>query len=151
MKKYQYRVIGIFISLTLILLQYQNCASSKGSSLDATDEAAIVDGSDDRHVINEVNTGGIQFLQSKTILTASDQNLSAYGSCAVEQQDGKLSWQLLDDQGNLLFKGSALCDKGIFEVRFEGVDDLACDANLTLKAYFGAQAKTETLINKKCN
>jgi hypothetical protein len=151
MKKYQYRVFAIFFSLTIVLLQYQNCASSKGASLDGTADQTLPSGSGDLHVINEASTGNIQFIQTKTVVAASDQNLVVYGTCALGQQGGQLSWKLLNAQGGLLYKGNALCDKGAFEVRFEGVTDLACGSNLLLKAYFGAQASTETIIDKSCN
>jgi hypothetical protein len=154
MKRYQYKVFAVFAVTCLLLLQYQNCGSSKNLNPVAEDQSlsAPEDSADgDMHVINEVNTGGIQFVQSKTVVSSSDSDFSAFGTCSLEHQGALLSWQLLDESGSSLFKGKSKCENGVFRVDFQGVDSLACGTNLILKAAFGAQAETQTLISKNCN
>lgn len=148
MKNYHLRVLTIFIVLSGILVQYQNCGS-KGGVTDAVVSEEIPQ-DDRRDVINEVNTGDIQFIQAKTTVNGSDSNLAVFGTCSLEHNKALLSWELLDVNGERLFSGQSMCSAGVFKVEFEGVDSLACGSSLALKAYFGAQAQTQTVINKKC-
>ena len=128
MKTHQYKILIIFAILSGILIQYQNCGS-KGSLDSSATTAPVISGDDssggEMHAINPISTGGIQFLQAKTTIGTSDQNISAYGTCSVDQQGAILSWQLFDDGGHLLFSGKAPCDKGVFQVAFDGAEDLA--------------------------
>jgi len=151
MKRYKVKVIGIFVMLSALILQFQNCGS-KASLQDGQPETLPLESADgDLSGIDNISTGGIQFVQSKTVVDSDDQHVSAFGTCSQDQNGGQLSWKLFDENDTLLFKGKSNCQSGIFEVAFDGADSLTCGASLKLVATFGAQAKTETLINKNCN
>lgn len=145
MQERQLKVLGIFLTLSLVLLNYQNCGSSKGGG---GETATAVDG--DNSIINPVVTGGISFVQTKATVSASDTELAIDGLCSQEQAGALIGWQAFDDLGDVVASGKSLCDKGAFEVLFAGVENLACGSNLTLKAAFGAKSKTELIIEKKC-
>lgn len=142
MKDRQLKIVGIFLSLSLLLLNYQNCGSKGG--------ATATNGTDQNSIINPVVAGGISFIQTKATVNASDTELAIDGLCSKEQAGGLIGWQALDQSGEIIASGKSLCDKGGFEVLFAGVDNLACGTNLTLKAAFGAKSKTELIIEKNC-
>lgn len=143
MQERQLKILGIFLSLSIVLLNYQNCGSSKGAAGTATI-------ADENSIINPVVAGGIAFVQTKATVNASDTELAVDGLCSKEQSGGLIGWQALDDSGDVVASGKSLCDKGAFEVLFAGVENLACGSNLTLKAAFGSKSKTELTIEKKC-
>lgn len=138
------KILSIFLSLSIVLLNYQNC----GSKTSATGTAAAV--SDENSIINPVVTGGISFVQTKATVSASDTELAIDGLCSKDQSGGLIGWQALDSSQNIIASGRSLCDRGAFEVLFAGVDNLACGSNLKLKAFFGSKSKTELTIEKKC-
>jgi hypothetical protein len=145
MKARQYKLLGIFLVLGAVLLNYQNCGSKGASS--ASVETA--DGGE-MGIINPVIAGGINFTQSKAVVSASDTELAVDGLCSKEQSGALIGWQLRDDNANIVSAGRSLCDKGAFEVVFAGVQSLACGASMTLVATFGSKAKSEIAIEKNC-
>lgn len=148
MKERQYKIFSIFAMLSIVLVHYQNCGAAKYSPSADTNIAA--DGKD-LGVINPISTGGIQFPQSKTTVSSVDKNLNVSGICSLEQNGAFISWVLEDENGQKLFADKSLCDRGSFAVAFEGVEGLACNAKLQLKAFFGAKAKTQIEIHKNCD
>ncbi|MBY0314465.1 MAG: hypothetical protein K2Q26_03030 [Bdellovibrionales bacterium] len=147
MKRRQYKVLGIFAILSVLILNYQNCGAkgAGGASTEASSDGGTMG------VINPVNTGGIQFTESKATVSSLDEELNIVGLCSVEQSGAFIKWSLQDNDGNELFEGRSLCDRGSFEVAFENVKQLACNSKLQLKAVFGAKAKTQIEIQKNCN
>lgn len=145
MKRSHVKSFAIFIALSLVLINYQNCSSAANS------DDALMFASSTEGTIDEVNTGEIDFIQEKVSVNESDENLTLYGICSSQQNGAMISWKLFDKQGNEMERGQALCDTGAFEVSFEGVDQLACDSKLSLKAFFGAKANSQMSIEKNCN
>ncbi len=143
MQERQLKILGIFLSLSLVLLNYQNCGS-KGGAADG-DAAAATEG-----IINPVNVGGIAFVQEKATVSSADTELAINGLCSKEQAGGLIGWQALDESDVVVASGKSLCDRGAFEVLFVGVENLACGAKLNLKAAFGSKSKTELVIEKQC-
>lgn len=149
MKERQLKVLIIFGVLSAVLLSYQNCGS-KNSSLDAT--AKVITSDDGEMDIIDANiTGQINFAESKVVLDSNDVELKAAGICSAEQDGGLLSWKVYDEADDVIAEGKALCDNGTFEVVIADADAIACDAELSLKANFGAKAKAQIAVSKKCN
>lgn len=134
---------GLFIIMGLVLLNYQNCGSSKNLT-----DTSSADG--DMGIINPVVTGGISFVQEKATVSASDTELAINGLCSQEQSGGLIGWKALDESNNVMLEGKSLCDRGSFEVLFAGIENLSCGSQITLKAFFGSKSKSELLIEKKC-
>ncbi|MCC6138815.1 MAG: hypothetical protein IT287_09290 [Bdellovibrionaceae bacterium] len=143
MQERQLKILGIFVSLSLVLLNYQNCGSSKGA------DGAPAAGAD-MGIINPVVAGGISFVQTKATVNAADTELAIDGLCSKEQSGGMIGWQALDEEQTVVASGKSLCEKGGFEVLFAGVENLACGSKLTLKAAFGSKSKSELEIEKNC-
>ncbi len=138
--KERYCKIGIiFIALAGVLFNFQNCGSSPAQQT-----------SGEMKIINPVETGSIQFLQSKTEIDNSATQLIAYGVCASEQDGAVLSWRMADAQSQQISSGRSLCDRGAFEVIFEQASMIECNSTIRLTAYLGSQEKTELLVEKKC-
>jgi hypothetical protein len=150
MRERQRKIFSVFFVLSLILVNYQNCGSAKNAPDIAANEDIGVDGNN-LGVINPVVTGGIQFSQTKATVESSDQNLNVFGVCSAEQNGAFISWVLEDASGIKIFSDKSLCDRGVFAISFEGVEALACNSQLQLKAFFGAKAKTQIEIQKNCN
>lgn len=142
MQERQLKILGIFLSLSIVLLNYQNCGSKGG--------AGTATAAGENSIINPVIAGGISFVQTKATVNASDTELAIDGLCSQEQSGGLIGWQALDQAGDVVASGKSLCDKGGFEVLFAGVENLACGSNLKLKAAFGSKSKTELTIEKNC-
>ncbi len=134
--------------MSFMLLNYQNCGSSK--NMDGTAATPDVNDGGEMGIINPVIAGGISFVQTKATVSAADTELAIAGLCSKEQSGGLIGWQATDQNGTLMASGNSLCDKGSFEVLFAGVESLACGAKLTLKATFGAKSKSELEIEKNC-
>lgn len=149
MKERQFKILGIFVVLSFVLFNYQNCGSSKGAMNSTGDSNDPAQGAT-MNIIDPVLAGGINFAQSKAVVGASDTELSANGLCSQEQNGAFIGWQVIDEQNQVMASGKSLCDQGVFEVTFTGVDSLACGAKLTLKAAFGAKSKSEMAIDKNC-
>ena len=147
MNRYPIKNYALFIIMSLVLLNYQNCGSAKNMGDPQSDFNA--DGSE-MGIINPVSTGGISFVQTKAVVSASDTELAINGLCSQEQSGGLIGWKALDENDNLMAEGNSLCDRGAFEVLFAGVDSLSCGSKITLKAAFGAKSKSELLIEKNC-
>lgn len=145
MQERQLKILGIFLSLSLVLLNYQNCGSKGG----AASGSASADG--EMGIINAINTGGIAFTQTKATVSSTDTELAIAGLCSQEQAGGLIGWQALDESGSQIASGKSLCDRGSFEVLFVGVESLSCGAKLNLKAAFGSKSKSELIIEKKCD
>lgn len=139
MKERNFKISLIFIMLTGILFNFQNCGSSPTQQV-----------SSDMKIINPVETGSIQFLQSKTEIDNSATQLVAYGICASEQDGAILSWRVADEQSQQISSGRSLCDRGAFEVVFEQASMIECNSTIRLTAFLGSQEKTELLVEKKC-
>jgi len=149
MNERKFKILVIFAVLAGVLLNYQNCASQK-NSLTPADLADSEQSDGQMDIINPISTGGIQFVQNKAQVSSVDTDLKALGLCSAEQHGAQLSWKVLDEEENILAQGKSLCDRGSFEVVLDGVETLPCDAQLKLKAAFGAKAKTELSISKEC-
>lgn len=147
MSEYPLKKFGLFIVMSLVLLNYQNCGSAKNITDTPTDASA---GGSEMDIINPVIAGGISFVQTKAVVTASDTDLAIDGLCSLEQSGGLIGWKATDENNTLMAEGKSLCDRGAFEVLFAGVDSLACGSKITLKAAFGAKSKSEVLIEKNC-
>lgn len=146
MQERQLKILGIFLSLSLVLLNYQNCGSKGGAAnADATAAGADVG------IINPVNTGGISFVQEKATVSSSDTELAINGLCSKEQSGGQIGWKAVDESDVVVASGKSLCDRGAFEVLFVGVENLSCGAKLNLIAAFGSKSRSELVIEKKCN
>ena len=141
------RVLGIFLLLSGVLINYQNCGQSHGAAGPAA-KAANDGGSVD--IIDQNITGGLSFVDSKVTLSASDQNLKASGLCSADQDGALISWKVYDGE-DVVAEGKALCDKSLFNVEISDANDVACGANLHLEAALGAKAKAELAISKNCN
>lgn len=139
MKERTYKIGLIFIALAGVLLNFQNCGSSPSQQADS-----------DMKIINPVQTGSIQFLQTKTEIDNSATQLVAYGVCSAEQDGAILSWRMADEQSQQISSGRSLCDRGAFEVVYEEASQLECNSTIRLTAFLGSQEKTELLVEKKC-
>ena len=124
-------------------MQYQNCAPSN-EIVDSNQ--TVTPGSVD--VIDQVQTGGISFAQSK-VDAFNDEQLTVMGVC--EQSGSLISWRLHDSNGNVIEKGLAECDLGAFEVALTEDWSNHCDEQLQLSAALGADAASETLVEAICN
>lgn len=141
MKDKRLKILGIFLGLSLVLFNYQNCGSKNSSTPSQANNESI---------INRVVTGGISFVQTKATVSASDTELAINGLCSQEQSGGLIGWQALDQASNVIASGNSLCDRGSFEVLFAGVDNLDCGSKLTLIAKFGTKSRSELEIEKNC-
>lgn len=149
MKERHIKLLSIFLILGGVLMHYQNC-SQNSKSLDAQQNSENLNSDPTMRIINPVETGGIQFLESKTQLASTDQSFIAYGLCSAEQQGALLSWKLFDANENLISKGKSLCDKGAFEVVYQEAGSLPCDSALKLSAYFGSSVSADLSVSKSC-
>ncbi len=145
MRERHFKIAMIFGCLSLVLLQYQNCGSQAPQ-----DSSSTIVQDPDLGVINQVNTGSIQFLQTKTEIDASAQDIVAYGVCSVEQQGALLSWKLVDENEQVVSKGRSTCDRGTFEIISSDISSLDCGSLSKLTAYLGSSEKTELIVEKKC-
>lgn len=143
MQERQLKILSVFIGLSFLLLNYQNCGSSKSAN-------PAAESSGEMGIINPVVVGGISFIQTKATVSAADTELAIDGLCSKEQSGGLIGWQALDESANVVASGNSLCEKGAFEVLFAGVENLACGSKLTLKATFGSKSKSELEIEKNC-
>jgi len=148
MKARHLRVLGIFLLLSGVLINYQNCGQSHGSSGAAAKAADGGSGSVD--IIDQNITGGLSFVDSKVTLHSSDQNLKASGLCSADQDGALIAWKVYDGD-EVVAEGKALCDQSVFNVEISDAGDVACGANLELKAALGAKASAELAISKVCN
>lgn len=140
MKERHWKIIVIFVALTGLLLHYQNCGSKAGQSSDP-----------EMGVINPIETGSIQFLQSKTEIDNSTTQLVAHGVCSLEQDGALLSWRLADPNSQeTISSGKSLCDRGAFEIIYAETSNLDCNSVNKLTAYLGSQEKTDLIVEKKC-
>jgi hypothetical protein len=139
MQERQLKIGIVLIALSGILIHFQNCGSSPGQQAGS-----------DMKIINPVETGSIQFLQSKTEISNATTQLVALGVCSAEQDGAVLSWRLADEQFQQISSGQSLCDRGAFEVIYEEASMLECNATIRLTAFLGSQEKTELLVEKKC-
>jgi hypothetical protein len=146
MRERYMKIISIFVLLTVVLFQYQNCGSQNqklaGDSYSNDPEMGV---------INPINIGSIQFLQSKTEIDDSVKELTAYGVCSQDQQGALLSWKLIDEETNILSTGKSLCNQGTFEIVSSIASSIVCGSSSKLTAYLGSQEKTELLVEKVCN
>lgn len=147
MRERHFKTAMIFGCLSFVLLQYQNCGSQ---SQQENSKPTTVVQDPDMGVINPVNTGSIQFLQSKTEIDEETQNIAAYGVCSSEQQGALLSWKLVDENALIVSKGRSTCDRGAFEIVSSDVAALDCGSLSKLTAYLGSSEKTELIVEKKC-
>jgi hypothetical protein len=129
----------IFIVLAGVLFNFQNCGSQPTEQSDS-----------EMKIINPVETGSIQFLESKTEIDNSATQLIAYGVCSTEQDGAILSWRLADEQSQQISSGRSLCDRGAFEVIFDEASAIECNSTMRLTASLGSQEKTELIVEKKC-
>ena len=129
----------IFITLSGVLFNFQNCGS----------QPAEQSGSEMK-IINPVETGSIQFLQTKTEIDNSATQLIAYGVCSAEQDGAILSWKLANEHAEQISSGRSLCDRGTFEVIFDEASAIECNSTIRLTAFLGSQEKTELIVEKKC-
>ena len=139
MKERTYKIGLIFLALAGVLLNFQNCGSNPSQKADS-----------EMKIINPVQTGSIQFLQTKTQIDNSATQLVAYGVCSVEQDGAILSWRMADAQSKPISSGRSFCDRGAFEVIYEEASLLECNSTIRLTAFLGSQEKTELLVEKKC-
>ena len=142
MRERHFKIAIIFSCLSLVLLQYQNCGSQAPQDSVAQDP--------DLGVINPINTGSIQFLQTKTEIDDSIQNIVAYGVCSAEQQGALLSWKLVDENEVVVSSGRSTCERATFEIISSDISSLDCGSLSKLTAYLGAHEKTELVVEKKC-
>lgn len=147
MNERRLKILIIFTVLCGVLFNYQNCGSKNATS--SAEPIQLVDDGE-MDIIDPMSTGGIQFVQSKAEVTTADTELAASGICSAEQNGSLLSWKVFNSNLEIVAQGKSLCDKGTFEIVFEGVESLACDTELSLQAFFGAKAKTQLLISKNC-
>lgn len=150
MKECHFKLMSIFTLLAAVLFHYQNCGSKSANLSEGSTITQNLNSDPEVGVINPINTGSIQFLQSKTQVANSDVTLVAYGSCSQDQQGALLSWKIFDSTNSILAIGKSLCNQGTFEVIYQEIETLNC-GNLKLSAYFGSQAQTDMLIEKACN
>ncbi len=149
MRERHLKLFVIFIALSGLLLHYQNCGSSSTQMADATQDP-LQNSDPQMGIINPIETGTIQFLQSKTEINDATQQIIAYGVCSSEQQGALLSWTLVDTAAQAISQGRSLCDRGTFEVVYNEAASLDCNSTLKLTAYFGAKEKTDLLVEKVC-
>lgn len=141
MKERHWKITIIFAALAGLLLQYQNCGSNAGQQ----------NSDPEMGVINPIETGSIQFLQSKTEIDDSTTQLVAHGVCSAEQDGALLSWRLADPNSQqTISSGKSLCDRGTFEIIYEETTSLDCNSTNKLTAYLGSQEKTDLIVEKKC-
>lgn len=150
MKERNFKLVLIFAALSGVLLNYQNCGSQK-NALDGSGDVASIREDGEMDIIDPMNIGGIQFVQTKATLTSQDTALTALGTCSDEQDGAILSWKVFDADGTQLLQGKSPCDHGTFQVVLDGVEELECGVELSLKAVLGSKAKTELSIAKNCN
>lgn len=149
MRERHLKLFVIFIALSGLLLHYQNCGSKSASMADGSPDP--FESSDPQMgIINPIETGTIQFLQTKTEINDATQQIVAYGVCSSEQQGALLSWTLVDTSAQAISRGRSLCDRGTFEVVYDNAVSLDCNSTLKLTAYFGSKEKTDLLVEKVC-
>lgn len=149
MRERHLKIFVIFVALSGLLLHYQNCGSKSAEMSDAGSNP-LLNSDPQVGIINPIETGGIQFLQSKTEITDSTMQIIAYGVCSTDQQGALLSWTLVDTEAQAISKGRSLCDRGTFEVVYEEASSLDCNSTLKLTAYLGSKEKTDLLVEKVC-
>ncbi len=140
MQERHFKLSIIFIALSGLLLHFQNCGSAPGQ----------LQADSDMKIINPVETGSIQFLQSKTEIDSSATQIVAYGVCSSEQDGAILSWRMANEHSQQISSGRSLCDRGAFEVIYEEASQLECNSTVRLTASLGAKEKTELVVEKKC-
>lgn len=135
--------IGIFLILGLMMVQYQNCAPAQ--NFNQEEVAGEVD------KIDTVDVGQIYFPppQTKVAAASASEALHVVGGC--EQTGSIISWSLRTQEGQLIDRGNASCDRGTFEVELSSEWGNFCDENLVLKASLGAKASTTTTIIPECD
>jgi hypothetical protein len=134
------KMIISYLILGLALTQYQNCAPST-QTLDQ-EFANPVSG------IDSVNVGQISFPQNK-VSVFKNQIVDVYGVC--DQSGALISWKLLNDQDQVIERGLAECDLGIFSVELSNQWQNHCNENLKVEAYLGSKAFSQTQIEANCN
>lgn len=141
------KILIFYAVLGIAIMQYQNCAPNTQTLDDSVhQESPIPDGMNDG--IDQVRMGEISFQQSKVSAFAQDE-LSVYGVC--EASGALIGWKLLDINDQVVDRGLAPCDQGVFEVALDDKWKSYCDEDLLLKASLGASAKSETIIETLCN
>ncbi len=150
MQERHLKIVIIFVALSGLLFHYQNCGSTGAQQNTDTDLNAGPIASPELGIINPVNTGSIQFLQSKAEIDDRSTQIVAYGVCAQEQEGALLSWRLSGEDASIISSGKSLCDRGTFEVVYNEASSLECDSTIQLTAFLGSQEKTELSVEKRC-
>lgn len=150
MRERQLKIFVIFIALSGLLLHYQNCGSKSAQQNAEVGQNPGSTSDPELGIINPVNTGSIQFLQTKTEIDNTSTQIVAYGICSQEQEGALLSWKLSGADAQIISKGKSLCDRGTFEVVYNEASSLACNSTLQLTAFLGSQEKTELFVKKIC-
>ena len=141
------KILIFYAVLGLAIMQYQNCAPANQSLDDSIhQESPGTDGLNDG--IDQVRTGEISFQQSKVSAFAQDE-LTVYGVC--EGSGALIGWKLLDIEENVIDRGLAKCDLGVFEVPLDDKWKSYCDEDLVLKAALGVASKSQTIIETLCD
>lgn len=150
MQERHLKISVIFIALLGLLLHYQNCGSTAAQQNVDSDQSPGSISDPELGIINPVNTGSIQFLQSKAEIDDRSTQIVAYGVCSQEQEGALLSWKLSGNDAQIISNGKSLCDRGTFEVVYNEASSLDCDSTLKLTAFLGSQEKTELSVEKIC-
>lgn len=132
-------MIFIYILLGVVLTQYQNCAPS--AQVLEQEVGLPVTG------IDRVNLGAISFPQQKVQAYQQDA-LSVSGVC--DQSGALISWQLRDSLGQLIERGLAECELGVFTVELSDDWKGYCGDDLELQAFLGAKASSQTQVEPIC-
>lgn len=140
----------VLLALSLLVLQFQNCAQSSSDEYEPQDEKTIGEGDQQESIINPITTGSLQFVEKIIQFDEAEDMVVAYGVCSAEQQGSLISWKLYDEDENELERGRSLCDLGAFEISFEGAQTLHCGSEQVLKAFLGAKSKSEVSLMKVC-
>ena len=136
------KMLGLYILLGFVMLQYQNCAAPSQDFGETEFEASSPVNS-----IDEIEVGQL-FFPGNQMITSADA-LNIVGACG--QSGSVISWDLRNQSGHLIDRGHSQCDQGSFIVELS--DDLInhCGQDLSLSAALGVSAKAQSTLFADCD
>lgn len=136
--------IFIFLCMSIVMTQFQNCGPTPNGLIPISDEAKIVD---------RWNPSKLEFLASSYLVPTNVDTVNIEGLCESDLVDYVISKVTDDGFVELIDSGSASCESGTFKVAMTETSShlLDCSEEVEIEAYLpDNQSSAKTSLKMQC-